>query len=217
MNVQAADAHRLAIYRRLERRNRLVAILRIGVPALGALTLVALLGQIYVSSLGSRFGISQISVTRESVSVDTPEYAGLLEDGSAYKVWAQSAAAAIDATDIIELTDAALTIDRPTGINMRADAAAARLDTTNQLVFIDGSARVEDSTGTTGVFRKSVFDWAAQTLTADGPVDIDYADGTTLKAEGMVYDAKALVWTFTRATVTLPDTPSADAEDTESP
>ncbi|WP_240231405.1 hypothetical protein [Devosia lacusdianchii] len=217
MNVQAADAHRLAIYRRLERRNRLVAILRIGVPALGALTLVALLGQIYVSSLGSRFGISQISVTRESVSVDTPEYAGLLEDGSAYKVWAQSAAAAIDATDIIELTDTALTIDRPTGINMRADAAAARLDTTNQLVFIDGSARVEDSTGTTGVFRKSVFDWAAQTLTADGPVDIDYADGTTLKAEGMVYDAKALVWTFTRATVTLPDTPSADAEDTESP
>jgi lipopolysaccharide export system protein LptC len=217
MNVQAADAHRLAIYRRLERRNRLVAILRIGVPALGALTLVALLGQIYVSSLGSRFGISQISVTRESVSVDTPEYAGLLEDGSAYKVWAQSAAAAIDATDIIELTDAALTIDRPTGINMRADAAAARLDTTNQLVFIDGSARVEDSTGTSGVFRKSVFDWAAQTLTADGPVDIDYADGTTLKAEGMVYDAKALVWTFTRATVTLPDTPSADAEDTESP
>lgn len=214
MNVQAADAHRLAIYRRLERRNRLVAILRIGVPALGALTLVALLGQIYVSSLGSRFGISQISVTRESVTVDAPEYAGLLEDGSAYKVWAESAAAAIEATDIIELTDAALTIDRPTGVFMRADAAAARLDTTNQLVFIDGSAQVEDSTGTSGMFRKSVFDWARQTLTADGPVSIDYADGTTLKAEGLVYDAKALVWTFTRAAVTLPDTPSADPEDT---
>lgn len=217
MNMQASAADRLATYQRLQRRNRLVAILRVGVPALGVVTLVSLLGQIYVSSLGSRFGIGHISVTRESVTIDTPEYAGLLDDGSAYRVWATGAAAAIDATDIIALTDAALRIDRPTGIVMEANAAAATLDTSRQLVLIEGMAEIADSTGTNGAFSQSVFDWARQTLTARGDVSIDYADGTTLKAKGMVYDAKALVWTFSNATVTLPDTPSGQPEKAESP
>ena len=47
-------------------------------------------------------------------------------------------------------------------------------------------------------------------LTGHDPVSIDYADGTQLEAAGFTYDAAALVWTFTRATVTLPDTPGAN-------
>jgi hypothetical protein len=56
-----------------------------------------------------------------------------------------------------------------------------------------------------------VFDWQAQVLTGKGPVVVDYADGTHLVATGLRYDAKTAVWTFTDATVTLPDTPGAEA------
>ncbi|MNL28221.1 hypothetical protein D3C87_1498570 [compost metagenome] len=70
-----------------------------------------------------------------------------------------------------------------------------------------GLADVADSTGTTGTLRDSVFDWRAQLLTTRGPVAIDYADGSTVRAQGLVYDAAAVDWTFERSVVTLPSTP----------
>lgn len=215
MSLHADAAERAATYRRLDARNRIVGILRIGIPALGALTFASLVVQIYVSSVSSRFGVGQITVTRESVTVDAPEYAGLLDDGSAYRVWAQSARAATDAPDLIDLAEAALRVERVTGTRMEATAAEARIDTTGQLVIIDGVAEVTDSTGTHGIFRQSVFDWARQELTGTGPVAIDYADGTTLTGSGVVYDAKAFVWTFTDVTVTLPSTPGQDEDGDE--
>jgi lipopolysaccharide export system protein LptC len=217
MNLQADATQRAGIYRRIEARNRVVAILRIGVPALGSIVLAALLVQIYVSSLGSRFGIGQIAVTRDSIVVEAPEYAGLLDDGSAYRVWAADAKAAIDATDLINLTDAALTLDRPTGITMQATAPSALLDTTRQLVVIEGVAYVEDTTGTSGTFHQSVFDWSNQVLDAKGPVHVDYADGAKVDAESLVYDSKSQVWTFSRATVTLPATPGEEPAESLTP
>jgi lipopolysaccharide export system protein LptC len=210
MNLHADAAQRLAIYRSLEARNRIVAILRVGVPVLGAVALSALLLQIYVSSQTARFGISKVMVSPDSVTVETPEYSGVLDDGTAYRVSAISARADVDATDRIGLSEAALTMAKPDGVTILVETAAAVLDTTGQIVEIPGVARVSNSEGTAGVLRNTVFDYTAQYLTGNGPVDIDYADGTQLEAEGLTYDAAALVWTFTRATVTLPDTPGAN-------
>lgn len=209
MTLYADAAQRQAIYQRLNRRNRIVAILRIGVPLLGLIALVALMLQIYVSSTASRFGISQVLVSSDSVTVETPEYSGLLDDGTAYRVSALAAQAAIDATDRITLTDAALTMLRPDGVTMVVETPEAVLDTTGQVVEIAGEAAVSNSLGTAGTLSNSVFDYAAQFLTGSGPVDMVYEDGTQLKAQGVTYDVATLTWTFSRATVTLPDTPGA--------
>ena len=217
MDLHADATQRLAIYRGLQARNRVVSILRIGIPALGIVALSALMLQIYVSSRTSRFGIGQIAVSSESITVETPEYSGLLDDGTAYRVSATSAQAAVDATDRIGLTDASLTMVKPDGVTMLVDARAAVLDTTNQLVEVEDIAEVSNSLGTSGLLRNSVFDYAAQRLTGNGPVDIDYHDGTTILAEGLTYDATTLIWTFTRATVTLPDTPGARETAMENP
>jgi lipopolysaccharide export system protein LptC len=205
-----ADAEtRLRTYQRLTARNRIVAILRIGVPAIGIVVLVGLVGQIYLSSLGARFGIGQITVTGEAVNVDAPEYAGVLDDGSRYHVSATSAQAKLEATDLIALTDAALTVIRTNGVTTEAKADVAQLDTTRELVIIPGRARVTESTGTIGLLDDSVFDWHEQTLTTKGPVVVDYADGAHLVAKGLVYHSKSMTWTFSGATVTLPETPGA--------
>ena len=95
MDLHADATQRLAIYRGLQARNRVVSILRIGIPALGIVALSALMLQIYVSSRTSRFGIGQIAVSSESITVETPEYSGLLDDGTAYRVSATSAQAAV--------------------------------------------------------------------------------------------------------------------------
>lgn len=198
------------LYRRLARRNRRVRGLRVLVPLGGALVLAVLGAQIYLASFTGRFGIENISISPEAVTVDAPEYAGVLEDGSAYRVLAETARAATQRPDLIALSRAQVVLNRIDGVQMQADATQAKLDTVGQLVLVEGVAEIADSTGTTGSLRNSTFDWAAQRLTTEGPVAIDYADGTTLRAEGLVYDAQAKVWTFTRSVVTLPTTPGED-------
>lgn len=209
--MSLAAAQREEVYRRLLGRNRVILRLRLIVPVAGTAILVILVGQIYLSSLSSRFGIGQIRISPDSVTIDSPEYSGVLSDGSQYRVLAQSARAAVGHPDLIDMVDGALTINRASGSTMDVNAPSAQLDTTNQLVNIEGIANIEDSSGTTGKLYHSVFDWSAQTLTSKGPVTVDYADGTTILASGLFYDTKAAVWTFSHATVTLPSTPGADA------
>lgn len=210
MDFQADAAHRQAIYQRLGRRNRLVAILRVGIPALGVLVLVLLVGQIYLSSLTGRFDIGRIAVSPEAVTIDTPQYSGVLDDGTTYRVWASSARAAIASADQIELTEAALTMNRASGLVTQVSAREALLDSGAETVTIAGVAVIAESSGTTGTVMDSVFDYAAQTLVATGRVHIDHADGTVLDAVGMTYDVTNAVWTFSRASVTLPATPGSE-------
>jgi lipopolysaccharide export system protein LptC len=210
MDLRAEAADRHVLYRRIATRNRVVSVLRLAVPALGILVLATLVVQIYISSFGNRFGVGSISVTRDLITVDAPEYAGLLDDGSTYRVWAEAASAKVGDTSLIDLSAAALTLNRTTGTTMQASAPDAVLDTTRRVVVVDDVAYVEDSTGTRGTLYRSEFDWAGQQLQSSGPVAIEYADGATVDAEGLFYDARQQVWTFTRATVTLPSTPGEE-------
>lgn len=209
----AAAGH--SLYRRLERRNRVVGVLRLLVPLGGAAVLAALGVQLLLASFTGRFGVERITITPEAITVEAPEYAGVLEDGSHYRVVAETARAATSRTDLIDLINAQVVLNRIDGVQLQADAISAQLDTTNQLTLVEGVAEIADSTGTTGTLVDSVFDWGRQVLTSEGAVAIDYADGTTVRAEGLTYDADAVVWTFRRSVVTLPATPGEDAATAE--
>ena len=199
-------------YRRLLRRNRVVGALRFAVPALGSVLLVALLIQIVISSFGARFGIGKIEVTPDRIRVETPEYAGMLSDGSTYRVWAEEAAAAIANTDLISMKNVRVVLERPDGVRREASAVDAILDTVKQQVRIENGTEISESSGISGHLTDSVFDWASQTLTANGPVTINYSDGSTVKAKGLVHEADRNRWTFTKAVVTLPETPGEEQE-----
>ncbi|WDR01902.1 hypothetical protein PSQ19_14480 [Devosia algicola] len=207
--MSAPSAARRTLYRQLAARNRRVAGLRLIVPTAGVVIFVIIIGQIFISSLTARFGIGQIDLSSDSITIQQPEYSGRLEDGSLYRVDALSARAAATQPDIIELSSAALAVDRASGTSVSITAPAAQLDTTNQLVLVKGLAKVEESDGTISELNNSVFDWSAQTLTSDGPVRVDYADGTSLVGKSLFYDTKTAVWTFHQVTVTLPSTPGA--------
>ncbi|SFV37846.1 hypothetical protein SAMN05216456_3130 [Devosia crocina] len=196
-----------ATYGRLVRRNRFIGLLRLAVPASGAVILAALLVQIYVSSLGNRYGVGQITVTPDAIVVEAPEYAGILGDGSSYRVFADEARANKDNTDMIGLGNAAIVLNRADGVQMQAETGLADLDTLNQAVITPESTDIADSLGTQGTLGPSVFDWQNKVLTSEGPVDILYADGTTIRADGLVYDLDGKVWSFSRASVVLPSTP----------
>ncbi len=204
--MPAATAPR-RMYDRLGRRNRIVAILRLGVPLLGSIVLAGLLVQIYVSSFTGRFNIEQISVTPDAIVIEAPEYVGTLSDGSSYRVWAETARARVEQSNLVDLSNAILVLNRIDGVQLTMEAEEAQLDTAAQLTMVPGEADVADSTGTTGTLNDSVFDWGEQLLTSRGAVAIDYADGSTIRADGLVYDASTIIWTFLGSTVTLPSTP----------
>lgn len=218
MPAAKTAADRMSLHRRLHRRNRLVSILRFGVPALGAVVFLGLVVQIYLSSTGARYGVGRIEVTPEAVHVEAPEYAGIFDDGSTYRVWADSARAVLETSELIDLLNAYLTIHRASGVVMEIEANEARLNTVDQTVLVEGPALVTDSTGTRADLRHSTFDGATQTLSSEGPVHIEYADGTTVRAGTMVYDGSAMIWTFSRAVVTLPSTPGqSDPQESSAP
>lgn len=198
------------VYHRLQRRNRRVGALRLVVPVLGAVVLTGLIVQIVISSMGGGFTIGQITVTPEAVSVEAPDYVGIMGDGSRYRVSADRALATVERADMVGLSNASLVVDRIDGVQLTADAPLAQLDTTRQLIIVEGVTDVSDSSGTTGTLSNSVIDWHAQTLVSEGAVAIDYADGTSIRAQGLKYDAAAETWTFSRSVVTLPSTPGAD-------
>ena len=75
---------RAAIYAALIRRNRLVGLLRIGLPVIGGIVLAGLLVQLFIGSLIPDFGFANITIDRDNLVVETPAYSGVGADGTVY-------------------------------------------------------------------------------------------------------------------------------------
>jgi lipopolysaccharide export system protein LptC len=200
---------RSRIYNGLMQRNRLVAILRVGLPMLGVLVLGGLLLQIAVASLLNQFGISNISIDRDNLVVETPAYSSMTADGTMYSVSSEDARASLGDTDLLHLSGAKLTLTKPNGSTMAAKAAEAQMRLSSQSVEVPGEMEIRDSRGTEGVIVGVHADLLGESMVSDGSAKIRYHNGTTLDAESMAYDGKARVWTFNRATLVVPSTPGA--------
>jgi lipopolysaccharide export system protein LptC len=201
---------RSRIFARLAVRNRLVAALRVAVPVLGLLVLGLLLLQLVVGSLAPGFSFAGITVDRNRLVVDAPSYEAMSSDGTSYAVSAAAAIAAPDSNDLIDLTTALLTMRQPDGREVTAAAETAQLQTTDQLVLVEGVARIADNRGAFGTLAGVRADIPGETMTASGAVDLTFANGATLDASGMVYAGDG-TWHFTDVTLVLPALPGADA------
>lgn len=210
MNILAQSGtadQRDRIFSTLRARNRFVGALRFAVPVVGVIAFGGLMLQLFLASLGEDFGFSNISIDRNNLVVDTPSYNSMGADGSSYHVQAESARAALDRTDVIELTGVALTTRRPAGAVITASADHARLETSDQRVTVEGATQIADSNGMKGKLLDIIADFAAETVTGSGAVDITFSNGATLTAASMSYDGKNSTWSFSRATLTVPSVP----------
>ena len=204
---------RAALYAGLHARNRVISILRIGLPALGTIAFLALVVQILLASLASQFGLGQIHFDGNTVAVDTPSYSGVMANGDVYKLSAADAATAVTNLNVIDLTNGAMVLTRPDGSTMTARAAASAFDTITQMLTVPGLANVSDSRGNAGTLQQVAVNMATQHLTATGPVFLRLKDGTTVQSNGLDYSAaRTSLWNFGRATVVVPD-PNTDPDD----
>ncbi len=200
---------RTAIFGRLAARNRAVDLLRLLVPAVGVAAFLALAGQIYLAGLARQYGVSGIRIDRGNVVVEAPRYSGTGSDGTRYLVIAREARTPIDRSTLIDMTDATLELLQPQGQSYFARSATATLDTANDHVTAPGTVAVTGSDGLEGTLTDVAVDNTTEIMTSEGAVDLLLPDGTTIVADTMVRDGKARTWTFTRATVVVPDLPEA--------
>jgi hypothetical protein len=202
---------RTAILGRLTRHNRIVGILRYGVPALGIVVFGALALQIFLGNLLQQYDISGFSIDRGNLVVETPGFTAASEDGTLYRMRAETARAALDHPAELLLTTPTISAGRPGEPAYHAVAAEAVLDTTGQMLTVPGVTDIASDDGMSGTVAGLTADLRAKSLRSDGAVDLQFADGTTLTATGMSFESNGRVWTFRAATMVLPDLPDGDA------
>jgi lipopolysaccharide export system protein LptC len=191
--------HRNIVYKRLGRRNGVVAVLRIAVPICGVLLLAFLIVQIYIANIADQYGISGITLGRDELIIDTPKYGGTAANGTEYTVTADKATALLTDTNILNLANAILDVERPDGFALNATSVLAQYDLLKQTITVPNQMRVLDSRQTDALLENVFIDWAEQTLTAASGAHILFPDGTTLDGDTMVFDGKNTEWTFTNA------------------
>ncbi len=191
-------------------RNRIVAILRIGVPALGLVAFLALIGQIWLAGLARQYGVSGMRIDRGNLVVETPQYAGIGTDGSRYVVNAAEARFPLDQTNIIDMKTATLDYMRINAAAFHGAGDTAIMDTSRQYATVPGTVRVTSDDGLHGTLTDLAADLRANTVASQGAVDITFADGTNLKADHMLFEGNKALWTFEgRVSLVLPDLPKS--------
>jgi hypothetical protein len=199
--------HRVSTLERLNRRNWLVAVLRVAVPGAGVLAFVFLAAQIYIANTLHQYGVSGIRVDRGNLVVETPQYTGTGGDGSRYVVKAREARTPIDNPALIAMTDATLDFSRPEKSAFHASGASATMDTARQQVTVAGITTISSDDGLQGTLTDLNSDLNTNITIAKGPVDVTFADGTNLTAANMRYEGTSARWTFERATLLVPELP----------
>lgn len=207
------DPARERLYRELTQRNRLVGVLRIALPVVGAIVLVMVLAGILLDNLREQFGFASIRIDRDNLVVDAPKVTSVGDDGTLYAVTAAMAKARIGSMDLIDLTDAVFAMTPLAGASFSAAAPTAALQTTAQTLTVPGRLSVKSNDGMHGTLDDFFGDMLAFDMTAHGAVDLTFPTGMQVVSQGMTYDGSAKLWTFSRAVVTLPETPGGAVED----
>ena len=198
---------RAALYAQLNRRNRLVALLRWLVPAGGVLVFVVLLAMIVIDNLSQRFGYSNIRIDRDNLVVETPRLTSTGDDGTLYALSAQAAKVAPMQNDLIDMQDAVFSMTPPEGAAMQAAAAEAQFQTHDQLLNVPGVTQVTSTDGLDGTLGGVFADLMNWKMVASGHVDITLPSGSHIVSDGMTYDRGTGIYTFRNAKVTLLATP----------
>ncbi len=193
-------------------RNRIVGVLRIIVPGLG-IAAFALLGvQIFMGNLARQYGVAGIRIDRGTVVVEAPQYAGTGGNGTRYLATAKEARTPLVGGNEIDMSDATLELLGADGVTYFAVASTAHMDTRNETISAPGKIDVTGSDGLVGTMTDVDVSVNADRLVSNGPAHFTMADGTIIDGAAMVRVGD--VWTFTRATVTVPALPAAEDDGT---
>ncbi len=204
---------RATVFRQLRRRHGLIRLLRLAVPVIGVVALVALGAQIYLASISGGLGAAGARLQGDRLIVDRPTMTGTLSGVGRYELTAETAST--DLKDAAEVTLAAIDVDMrfTEGGSARAHADSGVLEFSTRQLRIDETINLTTSDGIRGESLGGVIDAAEQSFTTEGGVSFSFPDGSTLEAASMAYAATSGSWRFEDVRISVVPPPTAASTD----
>ena len=202
-------AARSAVLQSLTSRNRVIAVLRLLVPAAGVVAFLVLAAEIYVTNTLRQYGVAGIRIDRGALVVDAPQYSATGANGAHYTARAKLARSPIGDTHMIAMESAELSLQRPGHPTMQLSAPLANADTEAERLTIPGTATLTDSSGLHGTLKQLEADVRSGIIVARGPVEMIFRNGATLSASNLHYDSATEMWTLEHVNFVAPDLPEA--------
>ena len=181
---------------RAQRHSRMVRRLKIVLPTLAVVIMIAFIGySILASSVGGSVSMGTPSLEGGDLVMANPKLDGFTKDDLPYKMSAARAKQSLGGGNSIELEDiqARLPIDDSNWASI--NAAAGVFDKDDNTLNITSSVTLETTSGIVARLQSAKVDIAAKKLSTQDPVEIEL-DGTRIAAESMQATEGGKVLTF---------------------
>ena len=166
------------------RHSKMVRLLRIAVPAVVALALLAIIGisifnpfRLLLPKLP--LDIGNLVVSGSKITMESPHLSGYTPDQRPYEVWAKTATQDVtdpDHVDLKTLRAKVLMDDRTTTVTL--DARNGLMDTKQQLLDLHKDIFLQSSTGYEARLSQAFVDIGKGTVTSEEHVDVKLLNGT---------------------------------------
>jgi lipopolysaccharide export system protein LptC len=203
-------------FRAARRHSRRVRILRIALPAAGTLIMV---GLAVFTSIGLPAGVdlslARMSVTRNSIIMESPQLTGFDADGRHYSLSADRAIQALAEPDAVRLEDISAEVIVPGQGTATITAEAGDYDNAESTLQVEGAITVDSSQGYALEMEGADIDFGAGTMMSPNPVTVRYEDSRTTGQSIAVSEGGDLIVVEggVRTTLLPPKRDAASAED----
>ncbi len=172
-------------FAKASRHSKWVRFLKFALPTC-ALFIVAGFGLVAMQAriLPDDVSVSAVALEGGKIVMDSPRLNGMTGDNQPYTVEAKRALQSVSDVNDIDLEDITAQLPLGNGNTAKLVAPAGHLDNGKRILTLKGVFDVVSSDGLVAKLEGGVFDFAAQSLTTEMPVDIK-RPGTHIRADSM--------------------------------
>ncbi|HZP70146.1 MAG TPA: LPS export ABC transporter periplasmic protein LptC [Pseudolabrys sp.] len=164
------------------RHSRLVRRLRIAVPVIVSVALVAVTLITYLNPLRMLaklpINLDNLVVSGTKVTMEQPRLSGFTSDARAYELTADSAAQDMTKPDIVELRNIRAKVEMQDKSTMELNAATGLYDAKAETLRLDRDIVLNSSTGYQGRLSEAVVDIRKGNVVSEHPVEVRLLQGT---------------------------------------
>jgi lipopolysaccharide export system protein LptC len=185
---------RALAFRRARRHSRLVRLLRVAIPAVLALAVVAYFG----SSMLSRYAgialpsIGKLAVSGTRITMDLPRLAGFTRDGRSYELTASAAAQDFRQPHLVELKDVRADLEMQGGNRVVVRADAGVYDSKSEIIVLRNNLIVASTDGEVNLIEAKI-NLRTNHVTSEQPVRVLMRQGRVDANQLEVIDGGAVV------------------------
>ncbi len=200
------------IYRTALRHSRLVRWLRIGVPAVIALALLAVVVANYMPPIGGLRlpgELGNLVIHGTKITMQQPRLSGFTLDSRAYEFSANAAAQDITKPNLVELQKlhAKMEMEDKSSVELSADGGVYDIKT--EILKLNDNIELSSSNGYAGRLSEAVIDVRKGNVVSEKPVWVKMLNGF-LNAKRLDIDERGAVIRFTDVAMTLQAGKNAD-------